>query len=77
MANAAFVGANTVSFVLPDRAPTRPAFLTRLTSVENCGSLAATPTMFLLAAGFAEPDATVTGIAMAKAATTRSAMRFM
>jgi hypothetical protein len=38
LARAAFVGANTVSLLLPERALTRLAFLRRPTSVENCGS---------------------------------------
>src|ERR1700722_5307786 len=78
-AKAALVGANTVSFDGPDRALTRPADLTSLTSVDSCGLDAARATMFgslIFALRWAVADATGTA-ASAQQATSAARIRFI
>src|SRR3954451_2257865 len=73
LANAAFVGANTVSEPV-DSVSASPAFLTRPTSVENCGSDAATCT--IVRCEWA-PAGAATGTATTVPSASASRMRFM
>ncbi len=73
-AKAAFVGANTVSWVLPESSSARPAFLTSASSVESCGVFAARPAIVGDACSRVGA-ALAAGTARARAASTTRMMR--